>query len=122
MKNDRSKNEIIRIYEYFGNRLTVISFDAETNKRTLTYSGLSLYKALAEKTCKELVGNRCYIVCGKPQEAKRDIGVSISDHIKNMWDNDENLVKKHSRESFTKPFHNLINHKPMENDNLWNIG
>jgi hypothetical protein len=60
MKNDRSQKDILAVYEKIGNTLTVVSFKDGT--RTMSYSGLSLYKALAEKLRLEAYGLEGFII------------------------------------------------------------
>lgn len=91
MKNDRSQKEIVRIYEHFKNTLTVISFGAD-GYRTMSYSGLSLFKAIKEKLAREKIGQQAFIVySGFMRQADHDdinkvktMSYAVTDHFSSL--------------------------------------
>ena len=76
MKNDRSQKAILKIYGQFGNTLIVISF--KDRKRTMSYSGMSLYKAMAEKLRQESRGRTTFIIHSK------EISLETEDDIESV--------------------------------------
>ena len=74
MKRKRfgTKASVLRLHEKLGNNLTVISF--MDNKRTMTYSNLTLDRAFVEIANRSAQGNTC-IICDNlpPAMTSRDI-------------------------------------------------